>query len=149
MPKNCVQVPKETFGEHRGEAQPFHRQLEIVQPWRGKGTDLFLFCKAMRLQSCPTAEVLDTSSLLSCCCPTRWCPNTRRVQKGFYQPSTVHCQAHAKTAQVFVIPYPASEKWQLALLLGGENRVNPWDKNIASPALLRRCLWSTAPLLKH
>lgn len=47
MPENCMQVPKETFGEHREEARPFHRQLGIVQPLSDKGTDLFLFCKAM------------------------------------------------------------------------------------------------------
>lgn len=57
MSKNYMQVPK-------GDAQPFHRQLETAQLWRAKCIDLFWSCKAMHLQSCPTAEVVDISSLL-------------------------------------------------------------------------------------
>lgn len=52
-----MQVPK-------GDAQAFHRQLETAQLWRAKCIDLFWSCKAMHLQSCPTAEVVDISSLL-------------------------------------------------------------------------------------
>lgn len=45
-------------------------------------------------------------------CLIRWCPNTGRAEKGFYQPFTVHCQVHARTAEVSVILSTASENWQ-------------------------------------